>query len=63
METRNICVQMPTDKHKRLKLYCVQNDTCIAALLESLVNGFLREVAERQTAISQECNDGTTSEP
>lgn len=44
METRNVCVQIPTQLHRRLRIYTARHDTCLAAIFESLINEFVTHV-------------------
>lgn len=44
METRNVCVQVPVQLHRRLRIYTAKHDTCLSAILESLIHQFVTHV-------------------
>jgi hypothetical protein len=44
METRNVCAQVPSHIHRQLRVYTARHDTCLAAILESLLEQFVEKV-------------------
>lgn len=60
METRNVCAQVPVQLHRRLRIYTAKHDTCLSAILESLIHQFVTHVV---AADEREGSRAVTSEP